>query len=108
MSGHAHGAVESRHLQLCAQAKVPHEAGGTVTTPQLPRDDMPDAPAVPSGSALTPEALNRLWAGAEAELRRMAHQRLRLERTGHTLGTTGLVNEVYLKLVAQRNVSWSE
>lgn len=43
----------------------------------------------------------------QAELRRVAHQRLRLERAGHTLSTTGLVHEVYLKLVGQRKVDWS-
>jgi RNA polymerase sigma factor (TIGR02999 family) len=53
-------------------------------------------------------ALNDLWLGAEDQLRRLAHRRLRLERSGHTLNTTALVNEVYLKLAAQRNVKWQE
>ena len=54
-----------------------------------------------------PEALDSSWVEAEAELRRLAHQRLRLERRDHTLVTTALVNEVYLKLVGQRNVDWA-
>jgi RNA polymerase sigma factor (TIGR02999 family) len=33
------------------------------------------------------------------ELRRIAHHRLRAEQTGHTLDTTGLVHEAYLRLV---------
>lgn len=33
------------------------------------------------------------------ELRRIAHRRLRAEQTGHTLETTGLVHEAYLRLV---------
>lgn len=33
------------------------------------------------------------------ELRRIAHHRLRAEQTGHTLETTGLVHEAYLRLV---------
>lgn len=33
------------------------------------------------------------------ELRRIAHYRLRAEQTGHTLETTGLVHEAYLRLV---------
>jgi RNA polymerase sigma factor (TIGR02999 family) len=53
-------------------------------------------------------ALNNLWLGAEDELRRVAHRRLELERDGHTLNTTALVNEVYLKLAGQRNVKWQD
>jgi RNA polymerase sigma factor (TIGR02999 family) len=40
------------------------------------------------------------------ELHRQAHRYLRKERAGHTLQTTGLVNEAYLKLMGQDNVSW--
>ncbi len=40
------------------------------------------------------------------ELSRQAHRYLRRERIGHTLQTTALVNEVYLKLADQKNVSW--
>ena len=41
-----------------------------------------------------------------AELRDQAHRHLRKERPGHTLQTTGLVHEAYLKLTKQRNISW--
>ncbi len=40
------------------------------------------------------------------ELSRLAHQRLLREGTGHTLGTTGLVHEAYLKLSAQASARW--
>ena len=40
------------------------------------------------------------------ELRRIAHGQLRRERRGHTLNTTALVHEAYLKLVDQRRVTW--
>ncbi len=40
------------------------------------------------------------------ELRRQAHRFLRKERGGHTLQTTALVHEAYLKLNKQKNVSW--
>src|SRR6516225_11732410 len=40
------------------------------------------------------------------ELRRMAVQRLRQERPGHTLQATALVHEVYLKLAGQPNARW--
>jgi RNA polymerase sigma factor (TIGR02999 family) len=72
----------------------------------------PDAASASSSSASADadaaERLNRLFAETEAELRHLAHRRLRLERSGHTLGTTALVNEAYLKLVSQRKVDWSD
>jgi len=40
------------------------------------------------------------------ELHRQAHRYLRKERRGHTLQTTGLVHEAYLRLAKQKNVSW--
>ena len=40
------------------------------------------------------------------ELRRLAHQYMKRERPGHTLQTSGLVNEAFLRLVDQRNVQW--
>lgn len=40
------------------------------------------------------------------ELRRQAARYLRRERVGHTLQTTALIHEAYLKLIDQRNVKW--
>jgi RNA polymerase sigma-70 factor, ECF subfamily len=40
------------------------------------------------------------------ELRRMADGYMRRERTGHTLQTTALVHEAYLKLCGQHSVAW--
>ena len=40
------------------------------------------------------------------ELRRQAHRYLRRERAGHTLQTTALVHETYLKLIRQKNIVW--
>lgn len=40
------------------------------------------------------------------ELHRQAHRYLQKERTGHTLQTTALVHEAYLKLAAQKSVAW--
>lgn len=40
------------------------------------------------------------------ELRVLAHAQLRRERPGHTLATTALVHEAYLKLVQQDSVNW--
>ena len=41
-----------------------------------------------------------------AELHRQAHRYLQKERQGHTLQTTALVHEAYLKLFNQKNVTW--
>ena len=51
-------------------------------------------------------ALDRLLPVVEAELRLLAHRYLRRERPDHTLQTTALVNEAYLRLVDQRTGRW--
>ncbi|GBD33060.1 hypothetical protein HRbin33_02039 [bacterium HR33] len=40
------------------------------------------------------------------ELKRLARSQLRSERAGHTLDTTAVVHEAYLKLVGQDRVQW--
>jgi RNA polymerase sigma factor (TIGR02999 family) len=40
------------------------------------------------------------------ELRRMAHQHMRKERPGHTLQTSALVHEAFVRLVDQTDVQW--
>jgi len=40
------------------------------------------------------------------ELRRVAHRHLSGQRPGHTLQTTALVNEAYLRLADQTNLRW--
>lgn len=40
------------------------------------------------------------------ELHRQAHRYLQKERAGHTLQTTALVHEAYLKLIKQKSVAW--
>lgn len=39
------------------------------------------------------------------DLRRLARQRMRNERSGHTLSTTALVNECYLRLIQNRQLA---
>ncbi len=51
-------------------------------------------------------ALDRLVPLVERELQLLAHRYLRRERAGHTLQTTALVNEAYLRLVDQREPRW--
>ena len=41
-----------------------------------------------------------------SELQRQAHRYLQKERAGHTLQTTALVHEAYLRLVEQKSVAW--
>src|SRR6266571_1690375 len=52
------------------------------------------------------EALDKLVPLVYDELRRQAARYLRRERVGHTLQTTALIHEAYLKLVDQKNVHW--
>jgi RNA polymerase sigma factor (TIGR02999 family) len=50
--------------------------------------------------------LNELIPLLEHELRRIARRQMRKERDGHTLQTTALLNEAYLKLVDQSRANW--
>ena len=52
------------------------------------------------------EALERLTPLVYDQLHRMAHQYIRKERRGHTLQTTALVNEAYLRMVDYKRVDW--
>lgn len=54
------------------------------------------------------EALDRLLPVVYRELRAIAHNRLRGEREGHTLNTTALVHEAYLKLVDLNRIQWRD
>jgi RNA polymerase sigma-70 factor (ECF subfamily) len=51
-------------------------------------------------------ALDKLMPLVDRELHRLAHHYMRSEKAGHTLQTTALVNEAYLRLVDQRHVHW--
>jgi RNA polymerase sigma-70 factor (ECF subfamily) len=51
-------------------------------------------------------ALDRLIPLIDQELRRIAHHYMRRENRGHTLQTTAVVNEAFLKLIDQKSVHW--
>jgi RNA polymerase sigma-70 factor (ECF subfamily) len=51
-------------------------------------------------------ALEKLLPLAETELHRIAHRYMTREGAGHTLQTTALVNEAYLRLVDQTRTKW--
>lgn len=53
-------------------------------------------------------ALERLLPLVEAELRRLARGYMGRERPGHTLQTTALVNEAFLRLTDARRVRWQD
>ena len=51
-------------------------------------------------------AIERLLPLVERELHRLAHSYMRREDPDHTLQTTALINETYLRLIDQRKVQW--
>src|SRR5881396_3551027 len=51
-------------------------------------------------------ALEKLMPLVYAELRRLAKRYMRNERAGHTLQTTALIHEAYLRLIDARRVRW--
>ena len=55
-----------------------------------------------------PSARENLFPLVYDELRRIAHRQLAGERAGHTLDTTALVHEAYLKLVDQTRADWTD
>jgi RNA polymerase sigma factor (TIGR02999 family) len=66
------------------------------------------ARAIRNGSPMIESAdrpADQLVAGLYDELRALAHAHLRRERPGHTLQTTALVNEAYLRLAGQTALS---
>lgn len=53
-------------------------------------------------------ALDKLMPLIYEELRRLAHRYMNRERAGHTMQTTALVNEAYVRLVNRKNVHWQD
>ena len=51
-------------------------------------------------------ALDRLTPLVYDEIRRIAHRYIQREREGHTLQTTALVHEAYVRLAGSQNVAW--
>ena len=52
-------------------------------------------------------ALNKLYPLVYDELHRMANRYMKRERQDHTLQTTALIHEAYVRLVDQKNVHWA-
>ncbi len=53
-----------------------------------------------------PEGMSQLIPLLYTELRRVAHRQLAAESPGHTLSTTALVHEAYLRLADQTHTDW--
>jgi RNA polymerase sigma factor (TIGR02999 family) len=51
-------------------------------------------------------ALDKLVPLVQSELHRLAHHYMGRERPGHTLQTSALVNEAYIRLIDWKNVRW--
>lgn len=66
----------------------------------------PHAEGAPTRPENADAELEALFPRVYDELRAMAHRQLRRERVEHTLGTTGLVHEAYLKLAALDRMRW--
>jgi RNA polymerase sigma factor (TIGR02999 family) len=76
----------------------PHDAISKVEVTQLLR----------AWSSGDDRALDKLTPLVEGELHRLAHRYMARENPGHTLQTTALVNEVYLKLVNVQDMTWQD
>jgi RNA polymerase sigma-70 factor (ECF subfamily) len=76
----------------------PHDAISKVEVTQLLR----------AWSRGDDRALDKLTPLVEGELHRLAHRYMARENPGHTLQTTALVNEVYLKLVNVQDMTWQD
>jgi RNA polymerase sigma factor (TIGR02999 family) len=51
-------------------------------------------------------AFDKLMPVVYGEMRRIAHRYMQKERSGHTLQTTALINEAYVRLVGQQEIEW--
>jgi RNA polymerase sigma factor (TIGR02999 family) len=73
------------------------------TQPEAPGEITQLLEEVSRGSA---DAFDRLVPLVYGELSALAHRKLRFESPGHTLNTTALVHEAYLRLAGQNDAKW--
>lgn len=67
----------------------------------------PDIDLLLRASAGDAAALGQVFPQIYDELRRLAHRQLQHEPAGHTLSTTALVHEAYIRLIDQTRVQWN-
>lgn len=70
------------------------------------RMTVPHAPDHATGPPEIPQEIDPLFSLVYDELRRAAHHQLRREGEGHTLCTTALVHEAYLRMAGQGTAAW--
>ncbi len=73
-----------------------------------PEDPEAITEALSALRAGAPDAMDRLAPLVYEQLKRIARRQLRAEAPGHTLSTTALVHEAYLKLVDQTRAGWQD
>jgi len=73
-----------------------------------PPDDPDITQLLLSWSGGDRSAFDKIATVVYGELKRLAHDRLRGERPDHTLNTTGLVHEAYVRLVDVERMEWSD
>ena len=76
-----------------------------------PRRDTDDPPAAPPAEPQRPAdgaVLDELMPQLYGELRLIARRQRRRERDDHTLDTTAVIHEAYLRLAGQRCVRWED
>jgi RNA polymerase sigma factor (TIGR02999 family) len=76
--------------------------------PVLPQQQHAITDALGDVRDRVPGALDRLIPLVYGELAGIAHRQLAFEATGHTLSTTELVHEAYLRLVDQTRLQWND
>src|SRR5271168_1613237 len=81
----------------------------------MQRAEQPGEPAADDISTLlrawsdgNQSALERLTPVVYGELHRLARRYMRHERSGHSLQTTALVNEAYMRLVDYKRMHWQD
>lgn len=92
-------AIDMRRPDDASASVDPHSAD---TAQDAAESGPPARGDLPAG-----QQLDELLPLVYDELRRMAHLQLRRERPGHTLSTTDLVHDAYVKFSGQRGVAWA-
>jgi RNA polymerase sigma factor (TIGR02999 family) len=72
----------------------------------MPDQEQEITEALASLKPEVPAAMDTLLPRVYGELRRIAHRQLGNERPGHTLSTTAVVHEAYLRLADGRDTPW--
>jgi RNA polymerase sigma factor (TIGR02999 family) len=113
----ARGPVPFAPSDACSpsQSQGVHRTEETMEKSRLPRppDSEPSATEevtaiLRGGGGTEKDALDRLLPLVYDQLRRVARIHLATEQVGHTLNTTALVHETYLRLVDQTQVEWAD